>query len=66
MFIFCLSLELPFQFSFPVVLLVSLEKTVRDIVHKAFWDCLEDQLKEDPPSYDHAIKLVGEIKEVRE
>ncbi|XP_060118101.1 T-complex protein 11-like protein 1 [Heteronotia binoei] len=41
----------------------SLEKRVRDIVHKAFWDCLEAQLKEDPPSYDHAIKLVGEIKE---
>ncbi|KAJ7344508.1 hypothetical protein JRQ81_000458 [Phrynocephalus forsythii] len=41
----------------------SLEKRVRDIVHKAFWDCLESQLKEDPPSYDHAIKLVGEIKE---
>ncbi|XP_066494189.1 T-complex protein 11-like protein 1 [Tiliqua scincoides] len=41
----------------------SLEKTVRDIVHKAFWECLEAQLKEDPPSYDHAIKLVGEIKE---
>ncbi|XP_054828110.1 T-complex protein 11-like protein 1 isoform X2 [Eublepharis macularius] len=41
----------------------SLEKKVRDIVHKAFWDCLEAQLKEDPPSYDHAIKLVGEIKE---
>ncbi|XP_062823830.1 T-complex protein 11-like protein 1 isoform X1 [Anolis carolinensis] len=41
----------------------SLEKRVRDIVHKAFWDCLETQLKEDPPSYDHAIKLVGEIKE---
>ncbi|XP_042298730.1 T-complex protein 11-like protein 1 isoform X1 [Sceloporus undulatus] len=41
----------------------SLEKRVRDIVRKAFWDCLETQLKEDPPSYDHAIKLVGEIKE---
>ncbi|XP_058016629.1 T-complex protein 11-like protein 1 [Ahaetulla prasina] len=41
----------------------SLEKRVRDIVHKAFWDCLEAQLKEKPPSYDHAIKLVGEIKE---
>nr|XP_020651289.1 T-complex protein 11-like protein 1 isoform X1 [Pogona vitticeps]XP_020651290.1 T-complex protein 11-like protein 1 isoform X1 [Pogona vitticeps]XP_020651291.1 T-complex protein 11-like protein 1 isoform X1 [Pogona vitticeps] len=41
----------------------SLEKRVRDIVHKAFWDCLESQLKEEPPSYDHAIKLVGEIKE---
>ncbi|XP_062973391.1 T-complex protein 11-like protein 1 isoform X2 [Elgaria multicarinata webbii] len=41
----------------------SLEKRVRDIVHKAFWNSLETQLKEDPPSYDHAIKLVGEIKE---
>ncbi|NXL85481.1 T11L1 protein, partial [Alectura lathami] len=41
----------------------SLEKKVRDIVHKAFWDCLEAQLKEDPPTYDHAIKLLGEIKE---
>ncbi|XP_048340958.1 T-complex protein 11-like protein 1 [Sphaerodactylus townsendi] len=41
----------------------SLEKRVREIVHKAFWDCLEAQLKEDPPLYDHAIKLVGEIKE---
>uniref|UniRef100_A0A8C0FYR5 T-complex 11 like 1 n=1 Tax=Bubo bubo TaxID=30461 RepID=A0A8C0FYR5_BUBBB len=40
-----------------------LEKKVRDIVHKAFWDCLEAQLKEDPPTYDHAIKLLGEIKE---
>ncbi|MBN3305355.1 T-complex protein 11-like protein 1 [Amia ocellicauda] len=41
----------------------SLEKTVRDIVHKAFWDCLDAQLSEDPPTYDHAIKLLGEIKE---
>ncbi|NXC46672.1 T11L1 protein, partial [Penelope pileata] len=41
----------------------SLEKQVREIVHKAFWDCLEAQLKEDPPTYDHAIKLLGEIKE---
>ncbi|XP_067388204.1 T-complex protein 11-like protein 1 [Emydura macquarii macquarii] len=41
----------------------SLEKTVKEIVHKAFWDCLEAQLSEDPPTYDHSIKLVGEIKE---
>uniref|UniRef100_A0A8D2B0N3 T-complex 11 like 1 n=1 Tax=Sciurus vulgaris TaxID=55149 RepID=A0A8D2B0N3_SCIVU len=41
----------------------SLEKKVKDIVHKAFWDCLSCQLSEDPPTYDHAIKLVGEIKE---
>ncbi|XP_003412343.1 T-complex protein 11-like protein 1 [Loxodonta africana] len=41
----------------------SLEKRVKDIVHKAFWDCLSAQLSEDPPTYDHAIKLVGEIKQ---
>ncbi|XP_040836244.1 T-complex protein 11-like protein 1 [Ochotona curzoniae] len=41
----------------------SLEKRVKEIVHKAFWDCLSAQLGEDPPTYDHAIKLVGEIKE---
>ncbi|XP_062052318.1 T-complex protein 11-like protein 1 isoform X1 [Lepus europaeus] len=41
----------------------SLEKKVKEIVHKAFWDCLSVQLSEDPPTYDHAIKLVGEIKE---
>ncbi|XP_069479677.1 T-complex protein 11-like protein 1 [Ambystoma mexicanum] len=41
----------------------SLEKNVRDIVHKAFWDCLEVQFHEDPPTYGHAIILLGEIKE---
>ncbi|XP_015225219.1 PREDICTED: T-complex protein 11-like protein 1 [Cyprinodon variegatus] len=43
----------------------SLERRVKETMHQAFWDCLEDQLKEDPPSYQHAIKLLGEIKEVR-
>ncbi|ROL51601.1 T-complex protein 11-like protein 1 [Anabarilius grahami] len=41
----------------------SLEKQVKEMMHKAFWDCLESQLKEDPPSFSHAITLVGEIKE---
>uniref|UniRef100_A0A3Q1I6V5 T-complex 11, testis-specific-like 1 n=1 Tax=Anabas testudineus TaxID=64144 RepID=A0A3Q1I6V5_ANATE len=41
----------------------SLERRVKEIMHKAFWDCLEAQLKEDPPSYGHAIKLLSEIKE---
>lgn len=41
----------------------SLERRVKEIMHKAFWDCLESQLNEDPPSYDHAIKLLAEIKE---
>lgn len=41
----------------------SVERRVKEIMHKAFWDCLEAQLKEDPPSYGHAIKLLAEIKE---
>ncbi|XP_062856886.1 T-complex protein 11-like protein 1 [Trichomycterus rosablanca] len=41
----------------------SLEKQVKEIVHKVFWDSLEKQLNDDPPVYDHAIKLVQEIKE---
>ncbi|KAM9301897.1 T-complex protein 11-like protein 1 [Gastrophryne carolinensis] len=41
----------------------SLERTVRELVHKAFWDSLEEQFNEDPPVYDHAIILLGEIKE---
>lgn len=42
----------------------SLEHRVKEIMHKAFWDYLEDQLKGDPPTYTHAIKLLAEIKEV--
>lgn len=34
-------------------------------MHKAFWESLESQLNDDPPVYEHAIKLVKEIKEVR-
>ncbi|XP_045892522.1 T-complex protein 11-like protein 1 isoform X1 [Micropterus dolomieu] len=41
----------------------SVERKVKEIMHKAFWDCLEAQLMEDPPSYGHAIKLLAEIKE---
>lgn len=38
--------------------------TVKQIVHKAFWDHLESELNEDPPEYEHAIKLFEEIREV--
>ncbi|CAF90917.1 unnamed protein product, partial [Tetraodon nigroviridis] len=40
-----------------------LERKVKEIMHKTFWDCLEAQLNEDPPAYGHVIKLVAEIKE---
>jgi len=41
----------------------SLETEVKKIVHKAFWDLLEEQLKEDPPNFQQAISLLTEIKE---
>lgn len=37
---------------------------VKDNVHKAYWDILESELNDDPPQYEHAIKLVEEIREV--
>ncbi|XP_055510470.1 T-complex protein 11-like protein 1 isoform X2 [Leucoraja erinacea] len=41
----------------------SLERRVKDIVHRAFWDSLQAQLGETPPQYSHAIKLLQEVKE---
>lgn len=32
-------------------------------MHKAFWDGLRIQLNSTPPCYDHAIQLLGDIKE---
>lgn len=42
----------------------SLEKKIKTILHEAFWDLLRAQLNSDPPCYDHAIVLLGDIKEV--
>ncbi|KAJ8392362.1 hypothetical protein AAFF_G00077260 [Aldrovandia affinis] len=42
----------------------SLERRVKDIVHKVFWDCLESELNDDPPVYQHALKLLEEIREI--
>ena len=33
-------------------------------MHKAFWDVLEADLKEDPPNYGQALTLLKEMKEV--
>ncbi|XP_043267022.1 T-complex protein 11-like protein 1 isoform X2 [Venturia canescens] len=41
----------------------SLQKRVKEIVHKAFWDVLASQLAEDPPNYTQALVLLTEIKE---
>ncbi|XP_028307580.1 T-complex protein 11-like protein 2 [Gouania willdenowi] len=42
----------------------SLWKLVRDNLHKAYWDKLESELNDDPPVYEHAIKLLEEIREI--
>jgi len=41
-----------------------LEKQVRDVVHKAFWDKLREELNQDPPLFSQALSLIKEVKEV--
>ncbi|MFT7798217.1 T-complex protein 11-like protein 2 [Arapaima gigas] len=53
-----------FHFEQPNLPKNSLEKRVKDILHKAFWDCLESDLNDDPPEYENAIKLLEEIREI--
>lgn len=40
----------------------SFQKTVRDTVHKAFWDLLESELAEDPPNYTQALVLLNDVR----
>lgn len=40
----------------------SLEGRVTEIVHRAFWDSLQEQLNRDPPNYKHAVILLQEVK----
>lgn len=41
----------------------SLEKQVRDVVHKAFWDKLREELNQEPPVFSQAMSLIEEVKE---
>lgn len=42
----------------------SLEKRIKTIMHDAFWDLLKEQINSSPPSYDQAIALLADIREV--
>ncbi|KAL2102992.1 hypothetical protein ACEWY4_002160 [Coilia grayii] len=42
----------------------SLQKKVKDIIHQTFWNRLESDLNDDPPEYEHAIKLLEDIRGV--
>jgi len=40
----------------------SLEKRIHDVMHKAFWDVLEEEIKSEPPQFKHAFDLLIEMK----
>uniref|UniRef100_A0A915K9H0 T-complex protein 11-like protein 1 n=1 Tax=Romanomermis culicivorax TaxID=13658 RepID=A0A915K9H0_ROMCU len=48
----------------PIKSVDDLQKLTKAIVHKAFWDALDSDLKENPPNYDHALVLLTEVKEM--
>ncbi|ESN99275.1 hypothetical protein HELRODRAFT_185060 [Helobdella robusta] len=52
------NFALPESFQSPNVL----EARVKEVMTKAFWDILEEQLSETPPTYTQALSLLGEIK----
>ncbi|XP_055910312.1 T-complex protein 11-like protein 1 isoform X2 [Eupeodes corollae] len=41
----------------------SLERRIKEVMHKVFWDILREQLNLDPPNFDHAIQLLADIKD---
>ncbi|CAH8596968.1 unnamed protein product [Dicrocoelium dendriticum] len=41
----------------------SLEHTVKETLHRAFWDLLRSSLEADPPDYQPALRLLMEIKQ---
>ena len=42
----------------------SFEGAFKSILHKAFWDLMEERLKEDPPDYESAISVFDDIKKL--
>lgn len=43
---------------------LSFEKQIKEVMHKAFWDALQEKLNEDPPDFSQAIILLDEVREV--
>lgn len=48
----------------PPLFFLSLQNRVKETLHKAFWDSLEEQLSASPPDCTQAIQLLQEMKEV--
>nr|CAG4638408.1 EOG090X04Z9 [Cyclestheria hislopi] len=41
----------------------SLHHVVKEMMHKAFWDVLREELNQKPPEYNRALTLLAEVKE---
>lgn len=41
----------------------SLERIIKDTMHRAYWDILREQLGRSPPCYEMAIQLLADIKD---
>ena len=41
-----------------------LEKQIKDVMQRAFWDILKEQLESDPPVYTQALQLFVEVKQM--
>lgn len=41
----------------------SIAKTVKEVVHRAFWDAFQEKITEDPPDFSQAVVLIQEVKE---
>lgn len=41
----------------------TIQKVIKDTMHKAFWDVLREELASEPPSYNQAFILLEEIKQ---
>nr|CAG4640812.1 EOG090X04Z9 [Eulimnadia texana] len=41
----------------------SLQKMIKETMHRAFFDVLREELSADPPEYERALKLLEEIKQ---
>jgi hypothetical protein len=41
-----------------------MEQRVKDMMKKAFWDIMEEQIKNDPPQFGQALQVLGDVKKM--
>ena len=51
-------------FYLKIRLYLSIEKQIKETVHKAFWDMLKQDFEKDPVEYEHSFIILNEAKQV--